>query len=89
MKDKKAAEIINKLPKDLQDMIDNPLMDAEVWSEEWHQWAKRCLYELTMAREKGFITEEERSYLHENCFRGLFIRHNPPKSENMYFYIYG
>lgn len=68
-----AEMIMKKLPENIQVLIDNPLLNADKWSEEWDKWAKEILCMLCEEKDKGTISEEERKFLHRKYFKNFGV----------------
>ena len=61
--------ILDKLPQNLQNLLNNPLKDAKEWSEEWNVWFHQCIHELNIARDNNIITKDEWLFLDEVYFK--------------------
>ena len=68
-----AEMITKKLPQNIQVLIDNPLLNADKWSEEWDKWAKEILCMLCKKKDKGTISVEERRFLHKVYLKNIGV----------------
>ena len=73
----KLDNIIKKLPEDLQKRYNSDLAKQTKWTEEWYEFAKETVYQTTLAREEGLITQEEWQCLRDSFGTKLGMKLGP------------
>lgn len=85
--DADIIRILKKLPQNIQELMDNPLKYSKVWSKEWDDWSKECLYLLCLARDDGLISEDERRFLQREYFHNVGVMGTPVDDRFFRFFI--
>lgn len=64
-------DILKKLPENIANKFDNPLLKDSKWSEEWERSAKDICLDLNYEKDKGTISLSEFNYLHTMVFHSF------------------
>lgn len=60
--------ILQKLPKHLQNELQSDFVHQTTWSPKWEQWAQSILLELHSLKDNGIITASDWQSLHDAYF---------------------